>query len=158
MADMDQKPRYRWLLIASLALNVLIIGLAIGIGLRGGPPERHSRNTEAGMRGIARGLPEDHRKALGKEVNAQWQSTVKVRGGMRRDLIAALEAEPFDPAAVDAILTAHHSHMSANMQSAGTAFLKVLSEMSAEDRANFVQNLQKKRSKKWGAKPPRRQE
>jgi uncharacterized membrane protein len=97
----------RWALIGSLAVNVLVIGAVVSAlcGFRGPPHERGFRGPP--LLGFARSLPRERGDVLRQKI-ADAQSNLETlrremrdaRGGVR----AALTADPFDQAKLDAAL------------------------------------------------------
>lgn len=100
--------RLRWLLIGSLTLNLLVVGVVAGTALRfaGGLPGSGGAERSLGFGPWSRGMNHDDIKALreayrasGEDFRAAWHEDRADRAA----LVAALRAEPFDPAAMDAI-------------------------------------------------------
>lgn len=100
--------RIRWLLIGSLTLNLLIIGLVAGMALRfgAGPPQMIAERS-LGFGPWSGGLEREDYNALRKGFEAKGQdlrAAARADRAARAALVAALRAEPFDPAALDAII------------------------------------------------------
>lgn len=101
--------RWSWqsmLLVASLALNFLVLGAAVG--RHAGEWRRGGDDPLAGptMR-FLNGLPDNRRTALNAHitaVGAAMADTRKLAGSARPDALAALTAEPFDRAMFAAAL------------------------------------------------------
>lgn len=90
-------------LLASLALNLLIAGAALGSwwspGRHGGGGTRGAE--EVGVTGFAGRLPPERRKAIRKVLRENRQDLSALHNevrGARQDTAAALSAEPFDAA------------------------------------------------------------
>jgi uncharacterized membrane protein len=100
--------RLRWLLIGSLTLNLLVVGVVAGVALRfaGGdrlpPPAERSLGFGPWSGGLER---QDYRalrrgfEAAGTDLRSVWRE----ERADRQALVAALRAEPFDAAALDAV-------------------------------------------------------
>lgn len=98
----------RWLLVASLALNLLVMGVMAGNLLRHAAPTGQvvpvARNLGFGP--WAAGLTREDSRALRKAYMASgmdFRAIVAADRADRAALIAALRAEPFVPAALDTI-------------------------------------------------------
>lgn len=139
----------RWVratLIASLALNLMILGVIGGavLGNWGGP----SRATpgEAAYGPYARALSDEDRAALRLEMRAAAprlrENRTVVRQGFR-DLLDALRAEPYAPSRVAAILEAQETRVRDHGQIWRGLMLQRLDTMTPEDRAAFADRLEK---------------
>lgn len=98
------KRKLRLALLASLAVNLLCIGL-IGGSLLAGPPRRP--HTEFGLLGFARTLPEDRAAVLRSAVEVQRPQLRELRQAARSarlEATAALEAETYDKEKIGASL------------------------------------------------------
>ena len=91
----------RWALVASLGLNLVFVGLIAGALIKGPPAP-----PVPGIGHYVRALPEASRRDLGEALRASrpdW-SGMREACARREALAAALTAEPFEPAAVAALL------------------------------------------------------
>ena len=141
----------KWLLIGSLALNVLIIGLLIGATLRG--PDRKMRppNFNGGLPGLIHAVPKGHHKTMKDAFREQKTTHADLRrelGVLRREFIAALQAEPFDMGVVEAAFDKYRAVTSRISETGRKTILKTVAAMSEEDRKEFAANLQKRRSRR----------
>ncbi len=134
----------RWmpiLLTASLALNLLVVGLVIGTALRFRDGDR-GRIPPGFASALYRALPDSDRKVLRGEL-ADWHP----RGANRRadefNLIGqALRAVPFDPAEVKELLD-RQALSNVKLQSTlHEAWLVRITEMTNEERAAYVNRLE----------------
>ncbi|MDH4981327.1 periplasmic heavy metal sensor [Hyphomicrobium sp. D-2] len=106
---MSLSPRaLRWLLVASLALNVLVIGVITGaICLSHFGHGRHMGPPKGGLLGFARSLPDERGGPIlqkfddGKETRKNLRSLIR---DARAKVRAAIIAEPFDQAKLDEAL------------------------------------------------------
>lgn len=132
----------KWLLVASLALNLLIIGGAIGHrflghkGWHGG-----GRSDQLGILGYARTLEPDRRATFRKLVQAERPNMRALSEDIRKarlEASAALVAEPFEKDKVRAAL-ARIGEAEARLKSAGlNVVLSVAEQMTPAERAGFV--------------------
>jgi uncharacterized membrane protein len=89
----------KWLLVASLALNVLIIGVVMGAIARGG--QTGGRGAPQNVIGYVMSLPADRRQELMQRSAGVRPELKALRQQIRaanRERLSALAAEPFDRA------------------------------------------------------------
>lgn len=131
----------RWALIASLALNLLFVGLVAGAVLRG-PPDRGVGGP--GLWRYAHALPDHHRRDLVRTVRRSRDDWGGQRAALRdaRDALAeALRADPFEITAVAAVL-AEEQRLAGQLAERGNALLlEQIARMSAEDRARYAEAI-----------------
>lgn len=87
----------KWLLVASLALNVLIAGVVIGAIVRGGTSG--GRGAPQNVIGYVMSLPADRRQELmqrSANVRPELRALRQQVRAANRERLAALTAEPFD--------------------------------------------------------------
>jgi hypothetical protein len=155
-----RSPR-RWLkaaLIASLAVNLLFIGAGVARFVVGEAPERVAGLSQvqliprkffselegprkAELLGVFRSFGpafRDGRKAARNEVSA---------------LATALEAEPYDPARVKAVVDAFSGASEALVAQGGQAALTLIEKLSPEERKLLAQHIRQR-----GERGPRRGE
>lgn len=134
--------RVRFLLVGSLALNLLIIGLAGGAYLRGGgqPP----RGFELQLGPLSDALLPQDRRQIGRDIRRELGDT----GHNRRDrraafeaLIQAVAADPFDPDTLRTAIERQQNRQVMLQNVALEAFLGHLNQMSPEDRNAFASRL-----------------
>ena len=145
-----EKPRRNWLLIGSLALNLLVIGAIVGVAIRGGPPDRHRRGPDNGLPAIARALPSEYRDDLRDKLRETWTKSDRrqERDAIRAAFISAVQADEFDGDAVRALIQRQRDLASGMSENMADILVGVLASMSKEDRAEFAENLQHPRKKK----------
>ena len=94
-----------WALVASLCVNLAVVGLVIGAALHGKP----DRPPPGGEWAMARDLPEPYRENMIAQLRAgrdKWIGPRERIGAQRSALADALDAEPFDIDRVRGILEA----------------------------------------------------
>jgi uncharacterized membrane protein len=92
----SSRPWLKWLLVASLAVNVLIVGVVLGAMFRGG-----QRGAPQNIVGYVMSLPNERRQDLMKRSAAVRAEVKALRQQVRaaaRERNAAIIAEPFDRA------------------------------------------------------------
>lgn len=146
---MSAIPKGFWLLLAaSVALNLFGLGLAVG---RFGALRQHSRSDEVDPRAFLRhsGLreagPEVKQilKARREEVKARMRTLAQAREQVR----VALEAEPYDPAAVERAF-AQTRELTGQMQAdLHNALLEVSGKLSPAQRKRMADSLWSRHNK-----------
>lgn len=132
--------RLKYALIASLALNLLIIGAVAGTmyGFRKHPPRfGQGAREDFGLMGLTHKLPEDRRKELRKQLRQErigFRPLIDEIGAARRDAADKLSAEPFDKAALDAALANVGEKERALRQSAVGVFVSHAEQLTADER------------------------
>ncbi|WP_323042811.1 periplasmic heavy metal sensor [Gemmobacter sp.] len=139
--------RLRWLLVASLTLNLLVVGVVAGVGLRfaGGdmPPPR-----SIGFGPWSGGLDRSDHKALreafgatGRDFRADWQLEREDRAA----LLAALRADPFDPAALDSVTARMNARATERMDLGQRLIRDHILAMTPDQRRAFADRLEMSR-------------
>lgn len=131
-----------WLRIVlgvSLALNLLVIGLAVGAALRLGGPELRRPPPPTGV-ALIRALPPEDRKAILRRVRDKAPNRPD-RAAEAQALADALTASPFDPEALDAVATAQTGRRNAFQTALLSTWLDHVAAMSAQDRADYAQRI-----------------
>lgn len=158
----------RILLLVSLGLNLLVAGAIIGHALR---DDRHGRvprvdRMEAPM---TYALSPEDRREIGKALRREYRKNRPSRQEIMaqyQGVVAALRADPFDPARVEEAFANQRAAAQSRMQLGQTLLLQRLTEMSAADRQAFADRLEEglkrgphvrdgKPGGKPGGEPPR---
>ncbi|MDU8909970.1 periplasmic heavy metal sensor [Aestuariicoccus sp. MJ-SS9] len=146
----------RAVLFASLALNLLIAGIAAGMYWRGGP-DRGPRDRDFAAP-YARALGDEQRGTLRRALRREFLANRPERGALAQGYVAAsaaLRAEPFDRAALEAVLEGQARQAQTRQEIGRRVMIDFLSNMSAEDRAAFADRLDQeidrlsRRAKAW---------
>ena len=110
--DVTRKPSWqKWLLIASLALNLLIIGGAAGAfwsHRHGGRHFGHGQGREHGLMGFVRELAPERQGDLRTALEAEREKIKPVRAAVKegwKETNNVLAAEPFDKEKLNAAMT-----------------------------------------------------
>ncbi|MFT5648686.1 MAG: putative membrane protein [Yoonia sp.] len=147
MDNKKSKPRslVRIVLVASLALNVAVVGAVAGLALSGrsndGPPQRMS--FEFGP--LGRVLDRDDRRAISAEMRRNGPRPLSRNARqMQFDAIAqALRADPFDPVMLTELIGELRNRSTRVQLNAQTAFVAHLAAMSASERAELADKLER---------------
>lgn len=144
----EQAKRARWLrngLIASLAINFLVLGALAGHFLAK-PPKGASPETT--LAGFSKTLPADRQQVLNSAVEADRQSVKQLRQDIRRarrEASLALAAEPFDAAKLKAALD-KIGELDGRLKSTGTSiFVEAAGKMTPEERRAFKEWRERQR-------------
>jgi uncharacterized membrane protein len=145
------RPWLKWALVASLGLNLATLGL-IGGAVVKGPPAGPMPGLA--LWHYARALPDPYRRDLGRALRASRRDWIGPRDalrGQRAALAAALTAEPFQAAAVEAVL-ARQARLTDELAARGTRMLMAqIGRMTPEERGAYAQALTEQR---WHPGPP----
>ena len=143
----------RWIkiaLVASLGLNLLVVSLVLGAALgRERHMDRHDRDRSEIPREFMRSpflgaLDPDDRRTVGRGLMRDEGSLRENRAELRarfERLLAAIRTEPFDRAAIEAILDEQRAAGARRLEIAEEAVLDRLSAMSPEGRAAYTERL-----------------
>lgn len=150
MSETVTKPR-RWvmpLLFASLALNLLIAGIVVGWMASHGSDRRGDFGTVRGLVGepFLRALPDDQRRAMMRDVIREAPRIRESRESLRarfEAFLAALRAEPYDPAAVAALLKEQRDVALRRQDIGERLLLERLAEMTPDQRDAYATALER---------------
>lgn len=134
----------RILLVASLALNLAVMGVVAGVVLGGGPKDRFQR-FELGAGPLTRAMDDTRRGAVRDALRDSGAFRPADRDSMRRDtqaLVTTLRAEDFDSAAFQDILTRQQNRLRDGQAAVVAAVTEQVSEMDAAERAAFADRLE----------------
>lgn len=154
MSEAKQKPpmgrRMRILLFVSLAFNLVIVGLVVGMFAKGGPPPRDYHRSDPVLP-FTRAFDDDQRKELGRELRRSfWQKEKKARGGWVESYQEALEVlreDPFDRARFDTVI-ANQKALAESRRGNGQEILSdYLEKLSPEERAAYADRLEEEISR-----------
>ncbi|SEW25382.1 Heavy-metal resistance [Cognatiyoonia koreensis] len=151
MADpQTAKPRRLWrvLFALSLALNLAVVGVVIGVGMRdrvGGQPPR---GFDVALGPIGQALRPEDRRAIGQALRRDPALGEVSRREARAQIHAvavALTASPFSPEALDAVLASAAERMSVVQQVARRELVARVAEMSDAERAALADRIKERR-------------
>jgi uncharacterized membrane protein len=138
----------RWLrvlLFASLALNLLVLGIAVGFALKG-PPERHGSLRGDPVLPYTRAFEEDQRREVWRALR---QSLPRDGGEMRARFVAdyalaldLLRSDTFDAARMEALLTGQVARGTEVRMQGQKVLTAYLAGMSPQDRLAYADRLE----------------
>lgn len=144
----------RWpkvLLTLSLTLNLVIIGGMVGAMLRDGHDARRFAPPDPGsMRATGFGpffdaMPRDVRNRVGPALRAHG-GLGPDRAALEADLramVAVLRAEPFDPAAFEAVLADQQARAQERIDAGRAVLVEQIDAMTPAERARFADGLER---------------
>ncbi|MCB1352381.1 MAG: periplasmic heavy metal sensor [Rhodobacteraceae bacterium] len=131
-----------WALVASLCVNLAVVGLVIGAALHGKP----DRPPPGGEWAMARDLPEPYRENMIAQLRAgrdKWIGPRERIGAQRSALADALDAEPFDIDRVRGILEAGRRSLDELAEHGARLLAEQIAEMPPDDRATYAKALRR---------------
>ncbi|MEO3386337.1 periplasmic heavy metal sensor [Mesorhizobium sp. CAU 1741] len=141
----DRAPRF--LLAASLAINLFVFGAVVGAGfmwLAQGQPDAPGAGQQRGLRFAAEELSRDQRRAFrGALADARRQSASDIDGARagREEVARLLATEPFDRAAVEAALAATRQSDMALRARLEEAIAGFAAGLTPDERARLADGL-----------------
>jgi len=151
MAD-TPKPRRIWrvLFALSLALNVAVVGVVVGFGMREGGQGMSPRGFEFAVGPIGRALEQEDRRAIGEALRSNPALRRGGRGLARESadaLVAVLQTTPFDPDAFSVVIQDATARASLVQNAARDALVAQVSLMTDAERAALAERIISKRRK-----------
>lgn len=128
----------------SLALNLLVAGMVAGAWLNGGGPG-HGLPRDLSFGPFSEALSHEDRRAIRRALWAEKDSLRAGREAAKAEfdtLLAALRAEPFDPSAVDAALSAVVIRSEGRLAKGQELLTDRIGTMSPTDRLAFADRLE----------------
>lgn len=151
MSEHGTQRTRRWVKIAlavSLALNLAVIGMvagtALGAGGTGARGGEHQALRALGLSPFVRALPRPHRDAVRRRIETSGVNLREERRAIGRSLRAveaALRAEPFDRAAVEAAFARSRGVVASLHEIGHGALLDQIETMDAAERAALADGL-----------------
>lgn len=150
MAETDrQGPRKRrwvtWLLVLSLGLNLFVVASVAGRALGPHGRQGHGRGPDVGFGAYTDALSWRDRAALRDAFLKAAPDFRRRREEMRADLgriAAALRAEPWDQAAVEAIIAAQGARTAERLDLGRRLFAEHLAAMTPGERRAFADRIE----------------
>ncbi len=149
------KPRRlgRFVLVASLALNVLLAGVMIGsvVSGRAGPP----RSFVPQFGPLGQVLTKEQRAEVGRDLRRAIRNAGlgrPERNDLVRSVVGILEAETFDAAAFTAVMNDQYANLDGLRTIALATISDYFNEMSVEERRMVARNLAERGFRKGGPK------
>ena len=128
-------------LVLSLALNLAVAGMVAGSALSGRFGDRPPRSYDFGLGPVARALDPKERREIGMALRRDGALRELDLRGNAAAMIAALRANPFDPALLQDLMAAQAGQMALLQRNAQAALVDQITLMSPERRAAFADRL-----------------
>ncbi|MCR9125156.1 MAG: periplasmic heavy metal sensor [Rhodobacteraceae bacterium] len=142
--------RTRLALIASLGLNLLFVGVAVGIWWR-----VHDAGGARSAMTLFREMPAEARHAIGRELRAARRAMADDRRGVEADILNAIRAEPFDADGLRDLMARRTADMETSRAVATDLWVRHLSEMATADRAAYAERVASRMARPRGhGRPP----
>ena len=128
----------------SLALNLLILGLVAGAWMGGGGPG-HGMGRDPSFGPFSEALSREDRRAIRQALWAERDTLIAGREAAKAEfatLLTALRAEPFDPVAVDAALSAIVDRFADRLVLGQGLLAERIGAMAPADRLAFADRLE----------------
>ena len=135
----------RYLLIGSLALNLLVLGIVGGAVIRGPGGFGGPRGFDLALGPIVEALAPEDRQAIRDQLRSNdmlRQHPRQDREALAKALQAALRMDPYDPAAVEAALSVQRDRLFAVQTAGQQALVARITLMSPQARLAFADRLQ----------------
>lgn len=137
----------RWLklaLVVSVGLNLAVAGLVLGARLGEGPRRDMPRDMSFGP--FSEALSDKDRRALRRDLMGRLGEFRTAREAARAEfaaLVTALRADPFDPEALKAALSAIETRNADRLELGRSLIENRLVEMSTAERQAFADRLER---------------
>ena len=145
MVETPRSPRWmRVLLVVSLAANLLVLGAAVGMVLRGPPPAARSL-LDGAASPLLGAMGEDRRALIVGEMRERSPRFRENRSELRAAfgaVLAELRSERFDPEALGAALARQDAALQQRQAIGRDVLLSQIAEMSPDERRAFADRLE----------------
>lgn len=143
----------RWpkvLLTLSLMANLAVVGVIAGAHFRDDrdvrrlPPPDRSAMRDIGIGPLIDAMPRAARARAGAQLRAQGDGWRMDRASLQAEfdrMVTVLKAEPYDPAALEALLSAQHDRVTTRVEAGRAIMLEQIAAMSPEERTEFADRL-----------------
>lgn len=145
--------KFNWkktLFVASLALNVLVIGTLAGAAFKHKGNDKP--NMSATMQGaMIRALPQEQRRLLGQKIRGDGNGFKKQRSQSREVKTAlkdAISAVPFDADALRTVFERQKQVRSTFADRGDALWIELITKMSDEERAEFAKAIDFRKARK----------
>lgn len=136
----------RLVLILSLGLNLAVAGAVVALAIKGPPQPRGDMVRDLGFGAFNEALDDKDREALRAGFRQKMPDIGKAKSVMRADLdavLVVLRSEPFDPAALDAVMAGQRERVLERVQLGQTLLRERFTAMTPTERGAFADRLEK---------------
>ena len=144
----------------SLAFNLAVLGLVVGLMVSGGP---HGRGGDGDPRRLAgppatgaafvRALPRSDQRALRRAMRQSLAEGPDAgdRGRLSADQVRdVLGSDPFDPVAFDALLAKGPRHLMDSLSTGRRLLVERVGQMSPDERSGYAERVVRELERKGG--------
>lgn len=147
----------RFLLVLSLAANLAVAGIVIGHQIRAGQIRAEKTSDRRGADRVTAWIidmvPEERQEFARKhfsDLPNRLESEHAERMALLPQVVAAMEAEPFDPEALDKALAAMSKRRDDERIPLRQSLISLLAALTPAERVSFAQNFQAKLDARGG--------
>jgi uncharacterized membrane protein len=147
--------KFNWkkiLFVASLAVNVLVVGALAGAAFKHKDNDRSGGGSSTTLQGaMIRALPMEQRKMLGQKIRGDGNQFKKQRGQSRevKDALKnAIASVPFDADALRAVFERQKQVRDVFTERGDALWIELITNMSDEERAAFAKEINFRKSRK----------
>lgn len=148
-APASAKPsrKMRWVLVASLGLNLLIVGAIAGAVLSGGPRRGLPPSQQSIAMPYVTAFERADKRAMRDEMRGMLpprKEIIAQNGADYRAFLAELRKEPFDREAAQQVMERQMSRIGRSMEIGRALALDRMEQMSADERAAYADRLEER--------------
>lgn len=141
----------RWgklVLVASLSLNVLVVGLVAGTVLSGDPRVKpNAETTDGSIRAVIGALRQEDRRAIGRALHDGKRGAMQDRKAANDALLETLRADVFDKVAFEEAMTTQAALATGRYAKSAAILAERLNGMSEEERSAFTDRFEQELAK-----------
>ena len=144
-ANGREKRWRRWLLVISVGLNLLVLGLVIGMVLRGAPLGGPGGRVDLTVGPLLRALEDDDRSAIRSGLRRAHPFDRDTRIAMRGDMdemLAVLQAEQFDGSALRGIMERQYNRLQTVQIAVADQFIAHVAGMTTAERLALAERFE----------------
>ncbi|MCP5074791.1 MAG: periplasmic heavy metal sensor [Rhodobacteraceae bacterium] len=158
MVRNEVKPRSKWVkpvLIASLAINLVVLGLVVGAAFGGHHRPGPGIKAPQGVRSYISAMTPEQREVFDQRSLHSLSGSIKTLRKLRtghKDVMAAIVTAPFSEDNLRAAMDRQRGDVSAIMGEFQEELIVTLVAMSDEERMQYVERMKEMRKKRWRKK------
>lgn len=146
---MTDKPKtgfwVKTLLIVSLGINLAVASFVIGLALKS-PQKRPASQNQDAIAFLSYALPKEHRREIRRELidrREEFQANRAALRGLRIEMIAVLEQEPFEIEKIENLLEQQRNYFLSMGELAHDALIRRIAALTPEERAVYIESLRR---------------
>jgi uncharacterized membrane protein len=163
MSDVtEKKAGFRWgklVLVASLSLNVLVVGLVAGTVMSGDPRVKPTGDAaDGGVRAVINALRHEDRRAIGRSLQDGKREMMEARKASNAALLETLRADVFDKVAFAEAMATQTNIATGRYIKSAEVLAERLNDMSDSERSAFADRFEQELTKTKRDRPERPKE